>query len=92
VGPACDIYALGVVLFEMLTARVPFEGAKVEDVFEAIESREPPDPRKLRPEVDARLSAICLRCLRKKPEDRYRSAAELAADLAGWLGGGGGKQ
>ena len=84
VGPACDIYALGTVLFEMVTGRVPFEGSKVDDIFEAINSREPPDPRSLRPEVDERLAAICLRCMSKDPQERY-AAADLAAELAGWL-------
>lgn len=91
VGPACDVYALGVVLFEMLAGQVPFAGARAEEVFAAIETREPPDPRELRPEVDEHLSAICLRCMRKNPAERCASAAKLAAELAAWLGGGGAK-
>ncbi|HOX07451.1 MAG TPA: protein kinase [Planctomycetota bacterium] len=85
VGPACDVYALGTVLFEMLTGRVPFEGTSVEDIFEAITNREPPDPRAHRPEIDAALAEVCLTCLRKSPAQRWASAAELATTLAAWL-------
>jgi serine/threonine protein kinase len=74
-----------VVLFEMLTGQVPFDGESSDEVFEAATTQEPPDPSALRPETDAALAGICLRCLRKSPAARFPSATDLAAALAGWL-------
>lgn len=85
IGPASDIYALGVVLYEMITARLPFEGTEFNELLHAISKREAPDPREFRPDIDPEIAAFCLKCLRKKPEERHSSAAEVAERLASWL-------
>lgn len=76
---AVDVYALGVVLFELVTGAVPFFGARA-DVLAAHRSERPTAPSKRVP-LSAELQAIILRCLEKAPEARYASAAELARDL-----------
>ena len=80
IGPPCDVYALGVILYELLTGRVPFEGSQMV-VLGRIVGAAPQSPRELRPDLDPRLEAICLKALEKKPADRYASMAEFAAVL-----------
>jgi RNA polymerase sigma factor (TIGR02999 family) len=84
-GPAeeaSDLYSLGVVLFEMTTGRRPFSGDNAAAVLELHRAAPPPDPRSIRPEVDAELAAIVLRCLEKDPRKRFTRAADLRAALA----------
>jgi serine/threonine protein kinase/tetratricopeptide (TPR) repeat protein len=76
-----DLFSLGVVMFEALTGRRPFEGPRVEIIAFAIVSLPPPSPRALRPDTPEALEAIILRLLEKGPADRYQSADELVADL-----------
>jgi WD40 repeat protein/serine/threonine protein kinase len=81
IGPAADIYALGAILYEMLTGQVPFEGVSFLETLERIRSEEPLPPRRLQPRLDADLETICLKCLQKEPHRRYATAAALAEDL-----------
>ncbi len=76
-----DIYSLGVILFEMVTGRVPFEGETPLSVAIKQKSEPPRDPRQLNSQVSPALSRIVLRCMAKAKADRYQSAAELGADL-----------
>ncbi len=86
IGPSCDIYSLGVILFELLTGRVPFRGP-LTAVLVQLTHDAPPRPSLLRDDVDPVLEAICLKCLEKQPANRYASMAELAAALDDYLHG-----
>jgi len=86
VGPASDVYGLGALLFALLCERPPIEGDLLEVVVATI-STPPPSPREFNPAVDAGLATICLRCLAKRPEERYPDGSALADELDRFLQG-----
>ncbi len=84
-GASGDIYTLGVILYEVLTGQLPFEGLNLVALWVKIVNEEAPPPRSIRPELDERLEAICLKAMAKDPAERYASMGEFAAALTGWL-------
>jgi serine/threonine protein kinase len=82
VGPPADVYALGAILYFLLTGRPPFVGESLTDLLLKVVSDRPVPLRKLRPDVPTELESLCLRCLAKAPADRFTDAEALAVALA----------
>lgn len=87
VGTSADVYALGAVLYALITGRAPFVGESQADIILQVIQKTPVAPRVLNPSISRDLDTICLKCLAKEPSDRYGTAQLLADDLARFLEG-----
>lgn len=85
VGPAADQWALGVVLYESLTGRLPFPSDDLPTLARLVSEEDPIPPSRLDPQIDRDLETICLTCLAKSPRERYPGCSDLADDLERWL-------
>ena len=88
IGPATDVYAMGIILYESVTGRRPFEGSPA-SIFGQVVSREPDPPSNWRPELSPEIDAICLKAISKSPSQRHASAAAFADDLSRLMDGSG---
>ena len=87
IGPRTDVYALGGILYELLTGQPPFRAGSLFELLSQACSARPARPRQLVPDVSGDIEAVCLKCLEKSPDSRYQSAAALAEDLSRFLDG-----
>ncbi len=87
VGVGADIYALGALLYHLLTGRPPFQGGTVQAVLHQVLETDPIPPRVLNPSVPADLETVCLKCLEKESVRRYATAREVVEELGRFLGG-----
>ena len=86
IGRQTDVYALGAILYELLTGRPPFQAMSLDELLREVVSRPPTPPRQIEPTVPPELASACLKCLEKEPKRRYPTAAALAEDLRKFLG------
>lgn len=84
---ATDVYALGAVLYELLTGRPPHQGSSPQEILTHVREATVVEPRRLVPSLPRDLETVCLKCLEREPARRYAGAAALAEDLARWLRG-----
>ncbi|MBI3723103.1 serine/threonine protein kinase [bacterium] len=80
-----DIYALGVIMFEIITGRLPFVGQTTVELYTRILNDDPPLPTKLKPQLTKEIETVCLHALEKDPKNRYRTALEMAEDVRALL-------
>jgi serine/threonine-protein kinase len=81
----CDVYSLGVVMFELLTGQRPYTGTTIEEINQAVLTAPTPQARQVQPKVPAALSAMAARAMAREPGERYASARHLSMDLRSWL-------
>src|SRR5262249_27073165 len=87
VGACTDIFALGAILYEMLTGWPAFRGATMLDTLEQVRAQEPLPPSRFQSKLPRDLETVCLKCLEKEPRRRYLRATDLADDLQRFLDG-----
>lgn len=87
----CDVYSLGVVMYELLTHRKAFSGQSLPEIVDAVQNSTPPDVHEVRPEVPASLAAIVHKAMARDPAQRYRSARQLSQELRQWIDHEGGE-
>ena len=81
IGWATDIYGLGGILYFMLCRKPPIEGSSLLHTIKNVQQQQPVPPRSIRPDIPVDLESICLKCLEKRPRERYQSTSELQSDL-----------
>lgn len=87
IGPATDVWGLGIILYEMITRRLPFVGKSSIELYHKINHEEPVPPRKINPQIPKEIEYITLKAVAKELEDRYKTAKEIADDVEKYLDG-----